>query len=248
MAVNPQSRGGLRPVDLARAHGLSAQAVRNYEAAGILPPAARTASGYRVYTPLHARALAAFLALVAGHGHGTAAAVMRRVDEGALDEAFRLIDESHAQLLDDRRTLEAVTGALRDLVPEPPEGPPGPTGGFVGALAAELGIRPATLRKWERAGLVRPRRDPVTGYRRYDEADVRDARLAHQLRRGGYPLERIASVIAQVRSAGGVEPLEAALREWHDRVSARGRAMVAGAAELETYLRARERDEEKATA
>ncbi|MYS69371.1 MerR family transcriptional regulator, partial [Streptomyces sp. SID5926] len=170
------------------------------------------------------------------------------VDEGALDEAFRLIDESHAQLLDDRRTLEAVTGALRDLVPEPPEGPPGPTGGFVGALAAELGIRPATLRKWERAGLVRPRRDPVTGYRRYDEADVRDARLAHQLRRGGYPLERIASVIAQVRSAGGVEPLEAALREWHDRVSARGRAMVAGAAELETYLRARERDEEKATA
>ncbi|MFD5285688.1 TioE family transcriptional regulator [Streptomyces rubrogriseus] len=248
MAVNPQSRGGLRPVDLARAHGLSAQAVRNYEAAGILPPAARTASGYRVYTPLHARALAAFLALVAGHGHGTAAAVMRSVDEGALDEAFRLIDESHAQLLDDRRTLEAVTGALRDLVPEPPEGPPGPTGGFVGALAAELGIRPATLRKWERAGLVRPRRDPVTGYRRYDEADVRDARLAHQLRRGGYPLERIASVIAQVRSAGGVEPLEAALREWHDRVSARGRAMVAGAAELETYLRARERDEEKATA
>ncbi|MFH8708238.1 TioE family transcriptional regulator [Streptomyces rubrogriseus] len=248
MAVNPQSRGGLRPVDLARVHGLSAQAVRNYEAAGILPPAARTASGYRVYTPLHARALAAFLALVAGHGHGTAAAVMRSVDEGALDEAFRLIDESHAQLLDDRRTLEAVTGALRDLVPEPPEGPPGPTGGFVGALAAELGIRPATLRKWERAGLVRPRRDPVTGYRRYDEADVRDARLAHQLRRGGYPLERIASVIAQVRSAGGVEPLEAALREWHDRVSARGRAMVAGAAELETYLRARERDEEKATA
>ncbi|MFI8490059.1 TioE family transcriptional regulator [Streptomyces rubrogriseus] len=248
MAVNPQSMGGLRPVDLARAHGLSAQAVRNYEAAGILPPAARTASGYRVYTPLHARALAAFLALVAGHGHGTAAAVMRSVDEGALDEAFRLIDESHAQLLDDRRTLEAVTGALRDLVPEPPEGPPGPTGGFVGALAAELGIRPATLRKWERAGLVRPRRDPVTGYRRYDEADVRDARLAHQLRRGGYPLERIASVIAQVRSAGGVEPLEAALREWHDRVSARGRAMVAGAAELETYLRARERDEEKATA
>lgn len=43
----------------------------------------------------------------------------------------------------------------------------------------------ATPRKWERAGLVRPRRDPRTGYRVYDEADVRDARLAHRLRRGG---------------------------------------------------------------
>ncbi|MEU9649417.1 TioE family transcriptional regulator [Streptomyces sp. NPDC048110] len=249
MAANPQSAGKLRPVDLARAHGLSAQAVRNYEAAGILPAAERTAHGYRVYTALHARALDAFLALLAGHGHRTAGSVMRAVNEDALDEALRLIDESHARLLDDRRTLEAVEGALRDLVPEPAGEVPGAAGGFIGALAAELGLRPATLRKWERAGLVRPRRDPVTGYRRYDESDVRDARLAHQLRRGGYPLERIAAVVAQVRSAGGVEPLEPALREWRDRVTARGRAMVAGAAELDAYLRARERTRtRKATA
>ncbi|NEB08995.1 MerR family transcriptional regulator [Streptomyces coelicoflavus] len=241
MVDNLQSGGRLRPVDLARTHGLSAQAVRNYEAAGILPAAARTDHGHRVYTPLHARALAAFIALVAGHGHRTAASVLREVNDGAVDEALRLIDESHARLLDDRRTLEAVEGALRDLVPEPAGEVPGAAGGFIGALAAELGIRPATLRKWERAGLVRPRRDPVTGYRRYDESDVRDARLAHQLRRGGYPLERIAAVVAQVRSAGGVEPLEPALREWRDRVTARGRAMVAGAAELDAYLRARER-------
>ncbi|TDT30332.1 DNA-binding transcriptional MerR regulator [Streptomyces sp. BK208] len=247
MAANPQSARKLRPVDLARAHGLSAQAVRNYEAAGILPAAERTAHGYRVYTALHARALDAFLALLAGHGHRTAGSVMRAVNEDAVDEGLRLIDESHARLLDDRRTLEAVEGALRDLVPEAAGDVPGTAGGFIGSLAAELGIRPATLRAWERAGLVRPRRDPVTGYRRYDAADVRDARLAHQLRRGGYPLERIASVIAQVRSAGGVEPLETALREWQERVTARGRAMVAGAAELEAYLSARER-QRKATA
>ena len=248
MAYDLQSRGKLRPVDLARGHGLSTQAVRNYEEAGILPAADRTVHGYRTYTPLHARALDAFLALLPGHGHRTAASVMRAVNEGATAEAFRLIDESHAQLLDDRRTLEAVEGALRDL------GQPGPgvtatptvtvpsasEGRFVGPLARELGIRPATLRKWERAGLVRPSRDPLTGYRVYAEADVRDAKLAHQLRRGGYPLARIAPVIEQVRSAGGLEPLEATLRDWHDRLSARGRALLAGAAELEAYLRARE--------
>ncbi len=87
---------------------------------------------------------------------------------------------------------------------------------------------------------MRPRRDPLTGYRVYDEADVRDARLAHQLRRGGYLLEQIAPLIAQVRSAGGLEPLEAALsRLARPAVSARGRAMLTGAAELEAYLRAR---------
>ncbi|MFB9591260.1 MerR family DNA-binding transcriptional regulator [Streptomyces racemochromogenes] len=236
MGQNLKTAGQLRPIDLARAHGLSTQAVRNYEEAGILPAAARTASGYRAYTPLHAGALRAFLALLPGHGHRTAAAVMRAVNAGAGDEAFRLIDESHAQLLDDRRTLQAVENALRDLDPAPP---PKPGGTFVGPLAAKLGVRPATLRKWEKAGLVHPHRDRRTGYRVYDEAAVRDARLTHQLRRGGYLLEQIAPLIAQVRAAGGLEPLEAALHDWHTRLATRARALLAGAAELDAYLRER---------
>ncbi|MEG3627326.1 TioE family transcriptional regulator [Streptomyces poriticola] len=236
MGRNLKTADRLRPVDLARGHGLSTQAIRNYEAAGILPAADRTPHGYRTYTPLHASALGAFLALVPGHGHATATAIMRAVNEDVAEEAFRLIDESHAQLLDDRRTLQAVESALRDLGPVTESGP-GAT--FIGPLAAKLGIRPATLRKWERAGLVHPRRDPRTGYRVYDEADVRDARLAHQLRRGGYLLEQIAPLIARVREAGGLEPLEAALVDWHGRLSARARSMLAGAAHLESYLRER---------
>ncbi|MEU7644679.1 TioE family transcriptional regulator [Streptomyces huasconensis] len=244
MGRNLQNGERLRPIDLARGHGLSTQAIRNYEEAGILPPADRTPHGYRTYTPLHAGALRAFLALVPGHGHRTATAIMRMVNEGSPDEAFRLIDESHAQLLDDRRTLQAVESALSDLGPATVSEPvvPVPGGTFIGPLAGELGIRPATLRKWERAGLVRPGRDPRTGYRVYDEADVRDARLAHQLRRGGHLLEQIAPLIAQVRAAGGLEPLEAALRDWHARLATRGRAMLSGAAELEAYLRERERE------
>ena len=232
MTRNLQSGGRLRPVDLARAHGLSTQAIRNYEAAGILPAAERTLHGYRTYTPLHAQALRAFLALVPGHGHQTATAIMQAINRDATEDALRLIDESHAQLLDDRRTLRAVEAALRDLKPVPQEG--GDT--FVGPLARRLSIRPATLRKWERAGLVQPRRHPQTGYRVYSAADVRDALLAHQLRRGGYLLEQIAPLIAQVRSAGGVAPLESMLRDWHTRLSLRSRAMLTGAAALHAYL------------
>lgn len=163
MGQNLQTEARLRPVDLARGHGLSTQAVRNYEEAGILPAAGRTPHGYRTYTPVHAGALRAFLALVPGHGHQTATSIMRAVNQGADDEAFRLIDESHAQLLDDRRTLQAVESALRDLEPttaaehgqgSEPVAVSGPGGTFIGSLAEELGIRPATLRKWERVGLV----------------------------------------------------------------------------------------------
>ncbi|GGK00119.1 MerR family transcriptional regulator [Pilimelia anulata] len=219
-------------MDLAREHGLSTQAVRNYEAAGILPAAGRTAHGYRTYTPRHARALRAFLALVPGHGHRAAAAIMQAINRGRTADALRLVDESHARLLDDRRTLRAVEAALRDLDPVPPER--GEV--FVGPLARRLGVRPATLRKWERAGLLRPPRDPRTGYRVYRPADVRDALLAHQLRRGGHLLDRIAPLLAEVRAAGGVAPLAAALRDWHDRLATRGRALLAGAAALHAYL------------
>ncbi|WP_329110452.1 MerR family transcriptional regulator [Micromonospora sp. NBC_01699] len=225
----------LRPIDLAREHGLSTQAIRNYEEAGILPPAERSPHGYRAYTLRHAAALRTFLALIPAHGHGTAGAIMRAVNGGAVEEALRLIDEGHAQLAGDRRTLEAVERALHDLaLAPPPELEPGVT--FIGPLARRLGIRPATLRKWQRAGLVVPRRDPRTGYRVYTPVDVRDVLLAHQLRRGGHGLEQIAQVLEQVRSAGGPEPLQATLREWRDRLTARGLAMLTAAAALGAYL------------
>jgi DNA-binding transcriptional MerR regulator len=235
---NLQTEGRLRPVDLARAHRLSTQAVRNYEAAGILPAADRTSQGYRTYTPLHAQALRTFLALVPGHGHQTATSIMQAVNRDATEDALRLVDESHAQLVEDRRTLQAVEAAVGDLEPLPQQR--GTT--FVGPLSRRLGIRPATLRKWQRAGVVQPRRDPQTGYRVYSPADVRDALLAHQLRRGGYLLEQIAPLIAQVRSAGGVAPLGSMLHDWHGRLSTKSRALLSGAAALDAYLDCRAAD------
>ena len=226
----------LRPVDLAREHGLSAQAVRNYEKEGILPTAGRTPSGYRVYTPLHARALRAFVALVPAHGHRTAADVMRAVNTGDVDVVLALLDESHAQLLRDRETLAAVDAALRDLASSEAGSPSRDGVVFIGRLARELGVGPATLRKWEKAGLLNPQRDPETGYRVYSPADVRDARLAHQLRRGGYLLRQIAPLIERVRHAGGVGPLEATLDGWRARLRARGLSMLAAAAELSAYV------------
>jgi DNA-binding transcriptional MerR regulator len=227
----------LRPVDLAREHGLSAQAVRNYEGEAILPKAGRTRHGYRIYTPLHARALGAFVALVPAHGHRTASDIMRAVNSGDVDAALTLLDESHAQLLRDRETLAAVDAALRDLTSS--ETPAAPRPGeevLIGQLARQLGVGPATLRKWERAGLLNPRRDPETGYRVYSPADVRDAHLAHQLRRGGYLLRQIAPLLERVRHAGGIEPLEATLDGWRVRLTRRGLSMLAAAAELSAYV------------
>ncbi|MFG1944784.1 MerR family transcriptional regulator [Nonomuraea sp. NPDC048826] len=227
----------LRPSDLAREHGLSAQAVRNYEDDGILPPAPRGDHGYRHYTPVHAQALRAFLALRPGFGHQGAAAILRAANAGDEEAVFRLVDQGHAEILRDRGTLDEVAAALGVLVSE--SDPPGRGAPTVGALAHQLGLHPATLRTWERAGILHAERDPVTGYRRYPAAAVRDAHLARQLRRGGYPLRQIARAVARVRAAGGVGPLEEALTAWRSGLRRRGRAMLDGTAELAAYLRLR---------
>lgn len=224
-----------RPVDLAREHGISAQSVRNYERDGVLPPAARTASGYRRYTHVHAAALRAFLALVPAHGHAVAGDVMRAVGGGDVDGALRLLDASHAQLLRDRETLDGVAAAARVLAAPLP--PPVARAVPIGALAHRLGVKPATLRKWERAGILAPERDRATRQRVYGPADVRDAELAHLLRRGGYLLAHIAAVVRQVRAAGGPEALAETLGTWRERLTARGRAMLAAAGLLDEYLR-----------
>ncbi|GIF09316.1 MerR family transcriptional regulator [Actinoplanes siamensis] len=221
-----------RPIDLARRHGLSAQAIRNYENDGVIPPARRTASGYRAYGERHVAAVDAFLALVAAYGHGPAAVIMRAVLRGDPEPAFAAIDAGHAVLSRDREALAAVEATAGLLTTPARAARPLP----VGALAHRLGVTPATLRKWEQAGILAPSRDRVSRQRLYSPDDVRDADLAHLLRRGGHSLAHIATVLRQVRAAGGPEPLAASVGEWRARLTARGRAMLTAAARLAELL------------
>lgn len=225
----------MRPTELAREHGLSTQAVRNYEARGVLPAAARTPSGYRSYTAAHAAALRAFLALIPACGHARAGEIMRAANEGELDRALALVDQSHDQLAQDRATLDAVRRATGALTATPRHDPPSGLPWTIGELAARLRLTPATLRNWERAAILAPPRDR-SGQRRYEADDVRDAELAHLLRRGGYPLGHIATVVRQVRQAGGTTELMDALAGWQQRLTSRGLAMLRAAGLLASYL------------
>ncbi|MET7771925.1 MerR family transcriptional regulator [Nocardia sp. NPDC005366] len=225
----------MRPIDLAREHGLSTQAIRNYDDAGVLPPTARSETGYRRYTPLHAQALRAFLALRGGHRHQRAVEIMRAVNRGDTESVYRLIDAAHIALLAERDTRAEVAtalGALSSTAPTPVHGRPL----TVGELARRLGLHPATLRTWETQGILHPVRERATGYREYGPDCVRDAEIARQLRQGGYPLPQVAQFLDSLREAGGADALSAFLDSWQDRLSTRSRNLLAGAAQLDTYL------------
>jgi len=227
----------LRPVDLAREAGISAQLVRNYEADGILPPAHRSETGYRKYELVHLAALRAFRALVPGFGREAATGIMQAVHGGDIALALRLVDASHAGLHAQRLATDEMSEALgaaaeQFLDPPPLAGP----ALLVGELAARLGVRTATLRLWEAAGLLTPTREPSTKYRRYGPLQVRDARIVAMLRQGRYQFEQIRPVLEGLRRTGSTDALRAAVAERRAAHDRRTRSMLRGAALLDRYL------------
>lgn len=228
---------GLRPVDLARRAGISTQLVRNYEAAGILPPAPRSESGYRQYREEHLSALLTYRALAPGFGAEVATEIMQAVHAGDEALAYRLVDASHAGLHQQRLATDAASEALgaaaAEFLDEPP--PSGPSL-LVGELAHQLGVRTSALRVWESAGLLAPTREPGTKYRRYGPEQVRDARIIHMLRQGRYYFEQIKPVIEGLRRTGSTEALRAALAERRAAHDYRTKSMLYGAALLHQLI------------
>ncbi|GAA4289831.1 MerR family transcriptional regulator [Streptomyces violaceoruber] len=230
----------LRTVDLARAVGLSTQQVRNYEDAGVLPPAGRTDAGYRVFGERHRDALLTYRALQPGYGAVTATRVMRAVHAGDVAGALALVDAAHAALHEERVALRAAGEALeelsgRDAAP-PPRSGDGPHGLRIGEVAVLVGVRTSALRVWEAAGLLVPGREHGTGYRVYGPADVRDARVVRTLRRSHHLFEQIRPVLEDLRRAGSGAALRAAVEARGRALTVRTRSMLAGAAALHAYL------------
>ncbi|MFI6490563.1 MerR family transcriptional regulator [Streptomyces sp. NPDC050564] len=225
----------LRPVDLARLSGISTQQIRNYEDAGVLPPAPRTASGYRTFTDVHRRALLTHRTLVKGYGATRATEIMCAVHAGDIPGALALVDAAHAALHEQRSSLRAASDALEALAEQPTAQTPH-ADLRIGEAAARLGVRTSALRVWEAAGLLAPRREHGTGYRLFTPADVRDARLIHTLRRSHYLFPQIRPVLEGLRRTGSTAALRAAIAARRTALTARTTAMLEGAGALHAYL------------
>ncbi|GAA3440833.1 MerR family transcriptional regulator [Planomonospora venezuelensis] len=241
MAGGAGDRGaaGSRPVDLARLAGVSPQQIRNYADMGVLPAVPRTPSGYRRFDGRHRRALLAYLALERGYGLHAARSIMQAVHAGDLPRALMLVDAGHAALHEQRLSLRAAGEALEAVAARAPEAAGVPRSGMrIGEVAAYLGVRTSALRLWESTGLLTPRREEGTGYRLFDPADVRDARMVHMLRQGRYPLARIGPILDGLRRTGGSDALRAAIAQRQAELTERSAAMLEGSGLLHGHVTA----------
>ncbi|WP_223839907.1 MerR family transcriptional regulator [Saccharopolyspora pogona] len=116
----------LRPIDLARAAGISTQLVRNFADDGILPPTTWTESGHRRFHAGHRQALLTYRALARGFGMDAARGIMLAVHAGDVPQALTLVDAGHASLHEQRGSLRAIGEALEAVAGQAPEALPGP--------------------------------------------------------------------------------------------------------------------------
>jgi DNA-binding transcriptional MerR regulator len=219
----------LRTADVARRCGYSVQQVRNLERDGVLPPATRTASGYRLYSALHVRSALAYRALAAGAGPAAAKDIVRAA-RLLPARALALLDAVHARLDTERNDLRQAQLAAAATSREPIADVRASDSMSVSELASALGVRPSTLRHWEAEGLVTP--DRLRGARRYMPVHVRDARIVHQLRMAGYRITPLRDLMPRLRD----DDLASVLAAREASITARSRALLDGAAALRDLL------------
>ena len=225
----------MRPVDLARAAGVSTQQVRKLEAAGVLLESERSPSGYRRYDERHLAALLAYNALTPGIGAPGAREILAAVGNLDVSKALALLDAAHAAVHQGRASVVEIDRTLAATVNQNLETDV-PKSLRIGELAQVLGVRTSALRVWESVGLLKPSRESGTGYRVYSAQDVRDARIVHTLRQSHYQFDRIQPIVDGLRRTGSTDALRVALAERRELLDRRAWALLEGASRLWRYI------------
>ncbi|SMC70976.1 MerR family transcriptional regulator [Kibdelosporangium aridum] len=231
-----QSLKSHRTADVAGRAGYSVQQVRNLERDGVLPPATRTDTGYRIYGEIHVQSALAYRALAAGAGPIEAKKIVRAVHRSPVAHVLALLDAVHARLDTERTELRLAEQAAEAISTEPIQDVRASDSMSVSELAAALGVRPSTLRHWDAEELVVPDRDPARGTRRYTPAQVRDARIVHQLREAGYRITPLRGLMPDLRHGRRLEDVAAALAARHDSITTRSKALLDAAAALSAVI------------
>lgn len=227
-----------RPVDLARAIGLSASQIRNYERFGFLPPADRTPTGYRVYSNRHLEALRAARTIQRGYGWQRALDAMTAVHSGDHAAALAIADERHADLHGQRaqvaQALKALASAQRDVgVVLGLRVPRGRTVS-IGQAAGALGVNASALRYWESRGVIQSGRSP-SGRRRYDNRQLQQLQLVKLLRDVNYRFDTIKTVVDNLTEPTGTQATQA-LEQRQQRIDKASTNTAAATRTLLDYI------------
>lgn len=214
----------------ASAVGYSVQQVRDLEARGVIAVAARSPSGYRRFSAEHIRSLRAYRDLAYAVGPVEARRAMRDIRLQPRDQAAALICEFHVRLNAEREQALSARHALESISAETTTDakPVEDDSMTITELSQALGVRPSTLRFWEKVGLVAPDRVATRAgtARRYTLTAIREARITAALRAAGYRVPDVQKAITAIRDLADASDSLAALDARLDSIAQRTLALL----------------------
>lgn len=223
---------------VAHTAGYSVQQVRDLERLGTIPPAHRSANGYRRFDTTHVVALRAYRRLAQAVGPVVARRLMQELQLLPYDEAVARVVALHTELARARDEAVAALQALGAIAAEADTDDPGGPADVmtITELAEALGVRSSTLRFWEREGLVDPHRDGPLKARVYPLEAVRDARIVTALRAGGHRIPAVRAVMTSLHSVEGMGDARKALEGRLRKIAAQSAALLRAGADLADLL------------
>ncbi|WP_283772095.1 MerR family DNA-binding transcriptional regulator [Paenibacillus sp. J31TS4] len=190
---------GVRPKKLADKYNMSANTLRNYEAKGLLPPAERSANGYRLYTERHEAYLACLQAMAPAFGMEATTEVLLCLHRKELDDALWIVREREVLL---HREKERLAQLIREWKAYAEGSQPydGNQRFRIHEVSRQTGVPKSAIRHWEKSGLFSTERDPDNGYRLYKEPHLFKIRMLQVLQGAVYSEETVTlkQSIAQV--------------------------------------------------
>lgn len=177
----------LRPAEIANQLGISTSSLRNYEARGIVPPAARASNGYRIYSDEHIAYFACIAAMSPGFGMEITSDVLTLLQRRELGSALWLINDAQAATQEDKLILEEAEGLLNQLAASNGEAPGWLT---IGEISAAADIPASTLRYWEQEGLITAARHD-NNYRLYDKFQEVKVRILKSTQKAVYSSDTV---------------------------------------------------------
>jgi DNA-binding transcriptional MerR regulator len=189
--------------DLARAVGIHPNTVRLYEGWGLIPPAERSPSGYRLFTQLHLDCLRLARTIYAAPypGRGFRALGSEIIQCAVVEDwhgALEKAQEHLAAVQTELEQAEAAADLLEHWAQRPSTDSEEDTRLLIGEVSKLLGISIDIIRNAERNGLLRVPRNPHNNYRLFGKREIERLRIIRMLSKAGYSHMAILRMVIEL--------------------------------------------------
>ncbi|EUJ27399.1 MerR family transcriptional regulator [Listeria floridensis FSL S10-1187] len=177
--------------------GVSNTTLKRYEDDQLLPEINYTLGGQRRYGEVHLIAFETLRKLLPGFKTAISYQLMKLALKGNLADASWLIADSLRNLVHKKELLERRRTFLLSL----PENLPTVSRLKIGDLAKFASVETSALRYCEERGLIVSERESSSGYRYYNEPEIKKVLVISMLRKDIYNLDQIKQIVDETTEA-----------------------------------------------